>query len=1376
MSAKIHVEPIASPSESAKFLFPEQNTKEDYTHPKFKSIMQKANFLNYLHFGFIFKTVKQAKALSKHGKNLEIDDLPALAWEERPDVIEKKFLFYLDQQKERNQKPNLGWAIFLAYKGFLGLATLLQTLFIFLKIFTCWILMQLLEHLGDPLESVGKAFQWAGILSVVLIISMYFDHHYFYVLTLAPTHIKAGVISMIYNKVTRISLYSLNQMSLGKIVNIIANDVNVFERTGNFLPSLITGPLALIGATAMLWIFYGPVCLVGIGIVILGFPLQQYLAQSATKPRDEKNKVTDARVKLTNDVIEGIRLLKMYTWELIFGENIKQIRKQEVSLLRKVLSIEAISRGFAYTTQPIACFSIFLVYSLTGGELTSAIVFPTTFLISTLKTNAITSFASALNFLAEAKLLFDRVLEIMQAPEISGKVNVEPLNPTNAVEFDGFSATWSKEYEDEPFTAITPNLTVSVNEKLNIMSTITEEAKTLQDITLNIKRGSLNALIGRVGSGKSSLMLALTGEMPHMTGKLRIDGRIAYVEQEPTIFSGTIRDNILFGRDYKPDFYHQVINACCLDRDLQLFANGDMSEVGEKGINISGGQKARLALARAVYSDADIYLLDDPLSAVDSKVASQLFDNAICGMLRNKTVILATHQVHFVKNLKDIMIIDNGRVLGKGSYDELKSKGIPIWKIFSATTTATPTPKNGLASRSMLFHSNTEDFNNSESDFKEEEEEEKVIKLDDEDKGKLVKAEDQESGKLTWKNYIMYFSKMGKKPILVIAFLVFLGNEIANVGFSRILGSWSDGDLDNEIAMIIMGLITIFIVFIYISKNIMFNLMMLRASNKMHSKMINNIIKAPTEFFDTNPVGRILNRFSNDVGVADRTITSFAMDVVEVLFSVISMIITIAVISPLTLIPSVIASILIVFALLYCYESIKMSRNHDLLSRSPLYSLFSTTLSGLLVIRSYHQEKIFEKKFQKTLHDNIKANITYRMCSRFFGFYVDYIYNISAICSLLIVSGLKNNNPGLFGLSLSFILSIAGVLQIGLRQAVQTNVLMASVKRVQEYCDIPQEAPVELPQDVELKKAKWPLKGEISFKNVFMKYRKNTDHIVKGLTLDVKSGEKIGCIGRTGAGKSSIIQILFRMIEIDREGKNPESSYLKIDGVDTQKLGLHLLRDNISIIPQTPFVFSGTVKSNLDPLHKHSDAELWKVLEDVNLKFFVDRIDKKLYADMTNAASLFSTGQKQLICLARAILKKSKILVLDEATANVDMETDRFIQKKIMEKFSDCTIFTIAHRLSTIADYDKILVLDKGQKVEFDIPYKLLVKDINDNRITNKQGHFASMVLNTGPKTSKQIFEKAKKAYMKNSGAKIQGQIVYKKETSLDPSPIHLNS
>jgi len=1354
MGKKIYAAPpeIISPTnEKAKILFKDStalpikvNIFDDEEHPEYKSSTEKAGFLSYLHFLFSLKTMKLANKLHKEKKALQTYQLPGLPWKDRAHILEEQFVKYLDEQKASGSKMNLGWAIVKTYKSFLFTVIGLQSLLISVKVFTVYIMKHLLDALGDEDASSSESFKWAGIMCGFLILTMYFEHHYFYFSTLVPVHIRSALVSMIYNKVTKVPLYNLNQISLGKIVNIIANDVGVFDRTGNFFTSMITGIFALIAAGAMLWVFYGPVCLVGIGFVAVGFPFQQWLAKKATKPRDDKNKITDQRVRLTTEVIDGIRLLKMYTWELIFGDNIHELRRVEVELLKKVMAYEGLSRGIAFSTQPLAAYLIFLVYTLMGNDLTTAIVFPTTFLISTLKTQAITAFANALSFMVEAKLLFQRIMQIMEAPEIVEKVQVNPLNEENAIEFENYYASWTKDNDEEPFTALSTHA-ISATEKFNLSSR--DERYTLSDISLKIKKGSLNGIVGKTGSGKSSLLLTLTGEMPQTLGFLRSQGRIAYVEQEPTIFSGTIRENILFGRPYDGAFYAKVITACCLENDLKMFPKGDQSEIGEKGTNMSGGQKARLALARAVYSDADIYLLDDPLSAVDSKVAKRLYNWAINGLLKEKTVLLATHQVHFIKNLKSIIVMDDGKMLGHGSYEELRTSGMTVARLFNTFQKQMSFMSGSMDQETYVMSAGTPmNVSYPEEDEDEIDEGDDII---EDDKGTLTAAEDPHGNQITLKTYYDYILKFGPKPLLFFAFMVFLGNEVANILFSRILGIWANGDMDKNAALAVMACITVIIMIIYIGKAILFNMMLLKASDLIHTKMTNNIIKAPVGFFDTNPVGRILNRFSNDIGVADRSMSTYALDVVETIFGVLSQLITVAIVSPLTLVPAVFASVAIVFALKFSYQSITQARSLDLVSRSPMYSLFSSTLSGLLVIRAYGQEKMFQTKFRKMLYENTKANVAFRFCSRFFGFYVDYLYNISAICSILIITGLKSADSGLSGLSLSYILGVASVLQVGLRQAVQMNVLMASIARLESYYTLPSEAPQHLPEDEERIKEHWPKNGKITFSDVWMKYRPNMDHTTRGLTFDVQPGDKIGCVGRTGAGKSTVIQILFRMVEIDREGKHPDLSFVKIDGVDIQKLGLHTLRNQISIIPQTPFVFSGTIKLNLDPIGVHSDEDLWRVLADVGLKDYVERCEKKLYTEVSGSSSIFSMGQKQLICLARAILKKSKIIVLDEATANVDMQTDAFIQRKISEKFHDCTIFTIAHRLSTIASCDKVLVLDAGKKVEYDAPYKLLVKELGDASVTNDEGHFGSMVKNTGPRSSKQIFSIAKNSYLK---------------------------
>ena len=434
----------------------------------------------------------------------------------------------------------------------------------------------------------------------------------------------------------------------------------------------------------------------------------------------------------------------------------------------------------------------------------------------------------------------------------------------------------------------------------------------------------------------------------------------------------------------------------------------------------------------------------------------------------------------------------------------------------------------------------------------------------------------------------------------------------------------------------------------------------------------------------------------------------------------------------------------------FCQEGIKQTKIADLNTKSPVYSLFSLTLSGIITIRSYDQVERFKEKFGKLFDLNLAANLAFCYNNQFLGLSIDLTYTLISVSTIALLVILSNgHDSSLIGLTLSFILILNGMLQYNLRLLIQTKILMASTARVISYCKLKTELPLQNEGDAQLQQAGWPQRGVIEFKDVYMKYREDSEYVIRGLTFKVQPGEKIGCVGRTGAGKSSILQILFRMVEIDTSDRAPQNSYIKIDGVNTISVGLHLLRNKISIIPQTPIVFSGTIKKNLDLLDEYSDEEIWKALEEVNLKEYVEGLDGGLYADITNTASIFSVGQKQLVCLARAILKKSKIVVLDEATANVDSQTDNFIQEKILTKFKHCTVFTIAHRLSTIANYDKVLVLDKGTIAEFDAPYRLLVRQLGDDSITNKFGNFASMVEHTGPKAAQNIFSKAKKKFYK---------------------------
>ena len=823
---------------------------------------------------------------------------------------------------------------------------------------------------------------------------------------------------------------------------------------------------------------------------------------------------------------------------------------------------------------------------------------------------------------------------------------------------------------------------------------------------------------------------------------MRYTGSIAFVEQEPTIFAGTFRENVTFGKPYEPEFYKTVVKACNLESDLKLFPQGDLSEIGEKGNNLSGGQKARLALARAVYSQADIYLLDDPLSAVDPKVARSIFGNAIERVLKGKTVLLTTHQVDFARGCENIILMEDGRVLGSGTYEELKRQNIDVDKVFGN--------KNNRAVEEQ------EEAKPAAAETKKAEEEHDDADHQEGADDKQIKK-DQYAVTVGAKTYLDLMKEMGSPWFFLLALVVYVTCEMSNMGYGRMLGAWIAGTFDQWVTLTVLGCLVGYDIGIYIVKYLLLGLALIRAARKYHQKMLDKVINSTVLFFDTNPIGQVLNRFSGDVGVLDRYIPLAVMDIINIGFTLGSIIITVSIINPIIIGPYAGAILAIGIIVYFCFPAVKQAKLYELKSKGPLFGLLSATLSGIVIIRVYKQADVFQQRFKDYLHTVMKANNSFTLASRFMAFYVDIAYLITAVGCIFIITakaqGGSVEEGGLAAFALALVLGVTGVLQFALRQFSSLNISMSAVARVQSYLNVPAEPPLSLSSDKRLQDNHWPQKGEIDFHKAYMKYRPDGDHVIRDLSLHVEAGQKIGCVGRTGAGKSTIIQLLYRMQELDRSIDDTKESLIKMDNVNTQEVDLHLLRNNISIIPQTPFIFTGTIRSNVDPLGQFADDQIWAALEDVRLKHHVERQPKKLDTHIHGGTSVFSAGQKQLVCLARAILKKSSVLIMDEATANMDYDTDFFVQKKIEERFAKSTQFTIAHRLQTIANYDKVLdkvlVLDRGRKMEFDEPYKLLVKNIGDTEATNINGHFAVMVQNTGPISSKKIFEIARDAYYK---------------------------
>jgi len=1338
------------------------NPKLIENNPRFESDVDKASIISRLFFFYGLKLGFRGFFDRNKKDTFDESDVITIPWKERPDVLSDRFTYHMQERKKRkpHTKLNLSLAIFKSVKWPLIYITLVETAFVFIRIFSTWVLKKLI---GAYLTGgTDDAYKWAGVLTACLVAGFFTEHHWNFPATYYPTLIQNSLIDIIYGKVTRLSTHALTQISTGRIINLASNGLTFLDNFGMFFPSIFVGIFAMFAGAAVVWQSFGAYTLIGVGYVAAWYPLQALSIFGTTKQRAEQDDITNERVKTTSETVEGIRLLKMYTWEMKFKEKIENLRKKEIEFLRGAAIGGAIGRACAFSVQDCGSFLMFLAYYYTDHTLEVGSVFSAYFVFGYLRIFGSYFISAAMFFIEEAGSVFGAIERILEAPEIGDVKFEQPRDTQNSVEYENFTAYWEDNYQlnaksDAPKREIQPTLT---------------------NVNLNIKKGTVNALVGVVGSGKTSFLMSFTGEMPKTTGKLRYKGNIAYVEQEPTIFAGTFRENVIFGKPFDEERYEKAIKACNLVNDLKLFAKGDQAGIVGGGMNLSGGQKARLAFARAVYSDADIYLLDDPLSAVDPKVARSLYNNAIEGALKGKTIILVTHQVDFVKTCENIIVMENGKVLGSGTLDELKEKGVHPENIFGddhqkdssdldnsrQVSLDEPELKGGPTSTKHHHHQNKPAEHKTKAKTHDtpnhhivETSPDSLADLNNEKEDHAIISGENFTGRATLQTYIGLFQEMGGWKNALLIFVVILCSQFSIVAYGRILGAWIAGTFPAWKTSAILGGLVGFGIFIFNAIFLVLGLSTLRASKNYHEKMLNKVINAKALFFDVNPVGQIINRFASDIGVMDRFIPLGLTDVLNIVGFLFAIIITAGIINPILLAPLLVALIFALMMIALSYFSVERSKMFELQAKGPVFGLLSETLNGLVIMRMYKQEDSFKRRFRADLHKSHKGNYAFVLASRIGGFYADMGYTIAVIGCIFILTAKSNgdeSNAYLAAFSLSLLLGITGLFQYLLRQFSSLNISMASVARLQEFVKIPSEPAQHLEGDREKIQKGWPDQGKIEVSKVYMKYRPDMDFVLKDLDLDVKQGEKIGCVGRTGAGKSTIVQMLYRMREIDRKEKGSTDSHVHFDDVDTQKVGLNLLRKNISMIPQTPYIFSETIRTNIDPLNQHTDEEIWKVLEDVRLKEHIEKQSNGLYTKISGGSSIFSVGQKQLVCLARVVLKPAPVLIMDEATANMDHETDNFLQEKIDQRFGKSTRFTIAHRLTTIANYDKVLVLSKGRKVEYDEPYKLLVNNVGDQEMTNKTGHFSIMVQNTGPISSKQIFDIAKNAYFeKHQGA-----------------------
>ncbi|KAL4438299.1 hypothetical protein ABPG74_009722 [Tetrahymena malaccensis] len=1305
------------------------------------------------------------KALNK-GLQINSNHTPKLKENQLSQNNSKKFIQNLDKiQLNGELKPLNVWkALLSVFKSKIYTIFIFQIFDVSLKLFNSVCLNFCIQGLLD--RDNKTAYIWGAIMVTSMLFSSLFRQNGWELGLNLNSEVRSVIVNTTYSKVSQLSAFSIKSANVGKIVNLISGDLNTTEAKFFYLFQMAIAPYTLAAACVILAFRLGFYGLLSIVFLIFIFPAQQFFGKRASRHTARRILKTDERLKLTKEIIEGIQIIKMYGWEKAVQNIIEKIRNEEIREIFKVQTLQYLEKAISTSCVLISATLTFIIINYEGSiELNSAKIFSTIEMLQYIKTNIFLFSGIGFGYIFELQIFLKRFIDIYNIKDIvtqtsEGKQSNNLIQDGIFASFNNFSAYFKepKQIQIEPKNQITTNVVTAeqVQTEIDVAALKQQNEKVfpvLKNLTFEIKQGEILGIVGKTGSGKSTLLYSFLKEIPYYLGSYQFRDKntkgeqlkFAYVEQEPYIFSATIRENILFGKYFDEKWYNTVVQACCLDHDFQVIDKGDQTLVGERGANLSGGQKARISLARALYSDADVYLLDDPLSAVDSKVSKQLINRAICGLMKTKTVILVTHQIHFTKNCDRILILeDDGSLKVIGSFDEvfeslktLAAKQIKFEndeeKSMKSLEKTQVSEKNG--SQNSLSSQEA----NSDEDI---EKKENLKKKNEEKKDEVVNVSFS-----TYRRFLKIMNSQILGVPIIIAILFILA-ECLFTAFQRGLGLY-DSTSDDEKSQL-FGFLILFSCLYMITngiKQILFAYGIIKESKYLHNQMLYSMLRAPLLFFDKVSSGILINKFSNDVSLLDNFLHFTSNDSLDILCNFFNLLITCCVFNYYILIPSAIVIFLLYKFLLYNKDIILKMKQLDLANKSPVFAYFSSTLHGIIPIKVYGQNQNFLNNMTNLCNNNLRANLAYWLCSRFFG---GFIQNIAIVCTAIgvfIIISLPSSDPTLSAQSLTYFMLMADSVQWCLRQMLATDSAMSSCERIQNLIDQPSEAPLvndHLKQSTNQgqQEVKWPQNGEIEFKNVKMRYRQELNPVLKGINFSIKHSEKVGCVGRTGAGKSSLIQALFRLTE-------PEiGSEMLINGTNIQNLGLHTLRQNISIIPQVPFVFGGTIRRNLDPFNQYSDEKLWEVLKLVELEQFAKlNCQDGLDTDMGASSCSFSVGQKQLICLARALLKDNKILVLDEATSNVDMETDQFIQKTLRTNFSDYTIITIAHRLNSIADYDKVIVMDDGQVAEYGSPFGLLANSTNDSTIT-KNTIFAQMVKHTGQKNSQNIFQTAKQKFI----------------------------
>lgn len=1230
---------------------------------------------------------------------------------------------------------------------------------------------RLIEFVGEkavlPHLPVNKGVGYAIGACVVLLVNGLLFNHFFLASQTIGVQAKAVLTKAALNKMFYASGYARHQYPNGKVTSFVTTDLSRIEFALSFQPFLAGFPAILAICIVLLIVNVGPIALVGIGIFFAVFFIAMFAFKYIITLRIKANILTDARVTMMRELLNNMKMVKFYAWEDAYEKNVRDIRTKEIGKVRNMQFTRNFMIALAMSLPNIASLVTFLsLYKVNNGARSPGNIFASLSLFQVLSLQMFflpISIATGIDMI----LGLGRLQNLLEAPEEKGNELEErlptPSLPSNiALRMRNASFEW-EDYESKDFEETKKEEEAQAEKKLNKKQKQKHKQKKItpqpagnggendkaekksfhgfKNLNIDIKKGDFVMITGPIGTGKSSLLSAMAGFMRKTSGTVEVDGDLLMCGY-PWIQNATVRDNIIFGSPYDKERFDEVVRVCSLKADIDILPGGELTEIGERGITLSGGQKARINLARSVYKEKDIFLFDDVLSAVDSRVGKHIMDECLLGRLKDKTRILATHQLSLIEKASVVIVLGVDGSFEAGKLEDLKRSNKTLINLLHFSSQKSPSKEANTSEKDLALKTSIEEVKTHDSESKEWEELQKQLSKKSRDElvdGRLTTKEERAVNSLKLDVYKKYIAAaVGKWGIVVIPLYLILviGTTFLSLFSSVWLSFWTEQKFPNRSTSFYMGLYSFFVFGGYFFMNGQYTLicyMGVTASKVLNLKAVERVLHTPMAYMDTTPIGRILNRFTKDTDSLDNELTESLRLFMTQFANIIGVCVMCIIYLPWFAIA--IPFLVLIFVLIadHYQASGREVKRLDAIQRSFVYNNLNEVLGGMDTIKAYGSQERFLVKTDFLINKMNEAGYLLVALQRWVAIFLDMIaVAFALIISLLCVTRQFHISPASVGVLLTYVLQLPGLLNTILRALTQTENDMNSAERL-VYCanELPLEADYKKPELAPPET--WPSKGEIVFENVSFAYRPGLPVVLKGISLDIKSQEKIGICGRTGAGKSTIMSALYRLNELS-DGK------IFIDGVDIGQIGLYDLRKKLSIIPQDPVLFRGTIRKNLDPFQEHPDELLWKSLvsggaisaeevEDVKVQkpdsigslssMHKFHLDQKVEEEGAN----FSLGERQLLALTRALVRQSKILILDEATSSVDYETDNKIQSRIAAAFGDCTILCIAHRLKTILTYDRILVLEQGEIEEFDTPRSLYEK---------KDGIFRQMCIKSG--------------------------------------------